>query len=544
MGWHFNNYRGAKDITFRASFGFVKSYNSRESIERFLSDESNAFVAKLETVKVVYYPETEEDIVEIMQTANRKGLKVTVSGGGTGLTGSRVPIGGGIIVSMERMLKARPRKGCREMVHSNPAGETRIYYDEDLEVAHVAPGISINELAVALPRGMMYPPDPTETAAFLGGTVATNASGARCFFYGPTRNWIRGLRIVLPDGQVAEIVRGKIAADAAGSIAFKSLAGKAYKLNIPGYRMPHVKNAAGLYSEPSMDLIDLFIGCEGLLGIISEVTLRLAKAEKEPASVLAFFSIETNALAYADGLRSRKDAGVLSVEYFDAHALDFIRPEFPELKKRLEGAVMSEVKAESIELLAEIMGLLKEHHAAEDWCALTASDRRDMKEFRHSLPDAVNSYLKQHDSYKIGTDFVVPEGKFREMMAKYREAGDRFRARFTRPGVHHVLFGHIGDCHLHFNFITASDEERAYAKELYLELARAAISLGGTISGEHGVGKKILTVDGKTVPYLELMYGMKGLEEIARVKRELDPNWLLNVGNMVPGEYAGLHKGS
>jgi D-lactate dehydrogenase (cytochrome) len=105
--------------------------------------------------------------------------------------------------------------------------------------------------------------------------------------------------------------------------------------------------------------------------------------------------------------------------------------------------------------------------------------------------------------------------------------------------VHHVLFGHIGDCHLHFNFITASEAERIHAKELYSELAKVAISMGGTISGEHGVGKKTLAIDGRTMPYLELMYGKAGLEEIARVKSAFDPKGLLNAGNMLGNWHSG-----
>ncbi len=505
-------------------------------IERFLSDESNAFRASPDSVTAILFPETEQDIVDAVKSAAAKGERITVSGGGTGITGSRVPLSGGTVISLEKMLRCRTRDGCTGLVREGAAGPVRVMLDERKQTAHVAPGVSISELQSILPRNLIYPPDPTETSAFLGGTVATNASGARCFHYGPTRAWISGLRVVLPDGETADISRGECFADAEGKLEFRSLGGRQYSLRIPKYAMPEVKNAAGLYSMPGMDLIDLFIGSEGILGIVSEISMKLIPVLREPVSVLAFFYRYSDAMGYADALRSMKQRGILSVEYFDDNSLDFIRPQFPELDLGLEAAVMSEVKAESMDLLAETSELLARFNAAEDWCAATADDRRDMKEFRHSLPDAVNLYLKQHDSYKIGTDFVVPSGKFPEMMAKYREAGEGFRAKFPRPGVHYVLFGHIGDCHLHFNFITANGAERDFAKELYLGLAKAAVSMGGTVSGEHGVGKKALAVGGKTVPYLELMYGREGLEEIARVKRVLDPEGLLNPGNMLgPG---------
>ena len=342
------------------------------------------------------------------------------------------------------------------------------------------------------------------------------------------------MRIVLADGETLDVERGQSLAGKEGVLAFASITGKKYRVRIPDYTMPEVKNAAGLYSKPGMDLIDLFIGSEGILGIISEISIGLIKLKKEPVAVLAFFNCESNALAYVSALRGMKERGVISVEYFGSNALDFIRPEFPALRQNLGAAVLCEAEAGRLDLMAEISALLERHGAVEDWCAATSGDRRDMKEFRHSLPEAVNLYLKQHDSHKISTDFVVPEPAFPEMMGRYRDAERKFRAGFRRQGAHCVLFGHIGDCHLHLNFITATEAERAYAKELHLDLAKAAVSLGGTISGEHGVGKKTVQVGARQAPYLELMYGRKGIEEISRAKGALDPGWLLNPGNMVP----------
>ena len=131
----------------------------------------------------------------------------------------------------------------------------------------------------------------------------------------------------------------------------------------------------------------------------------------------------------------------------------------------------------------------------------------------------------------------MPVDKFAEMMNNYRDVGKAFARDSAHEGIHHVLFGHMGDCHLHFNFVCRSDDEMARAKTLYTRLARKAIELGGTISGEHGVGKKTISYEGQTIPYLELMYGRSGLDEIANLKRMLDPNLILNIGNIVPAEY-------
>ncbi len=503
------------------------------TISQYLSDESNAFAADAENIIAIYYPENEQELANILTST--KG-KVTVSGAGTGITGSRVPMHGGIVISTEKFIQASQKPNCKEIIKKGLAGDIKLYLDEENGQAHIAPGISLSELAAALPPGWIYPPDPTETSASLGGTVATTASGARCFSFGPTRNWVQGLRIVLPDGDVLNIQRGDNFAKNS-SLSFTSETAKKYQINIPNYHMPDIKNAAGIYSKPGMDLIDLFIGSEGILGIISEITIKLHRMKGRPVSDLAFFNSEEDAFAYVNELRPLRGKGILAIEYMDFNSLNFLRDEYPELKENLGAAVFAAIKGDSMEIMDKISQILASHNAVEDWCAHTFANGRDLKEFRHSLPDGINAYLREHDSYKMGTDFVVPEDNFPSIMEKYKEIGQKFKSMFSREGTHYVIFGHIGDCHVHFNFITASEEERAAAKQLYLELAKHAIDLGGTISGEHGVGKKSLPVNGKNVPYLELMYGEAGLREIARVKRALDPDLRLNLGNMVPLDY-------
>ena len=227
----------------------------------------------------------------------------------------------------------------------------------------------------------------------------------------------------------------------------------------------------------------------------------------------------------------------MSIEFFDENSLAFIRKEYPEIKEGVRAAVLVEVVDKDYELMQQLSESQIRHHAKDDWCAHTVDTTRALKEFRHALPDGVNAYLKQHRSYKLGTDFAVPSDKFSEMMKAYKAAGERFKGQFPREGMHHTLFGHIGDHHVHFNFITHTEDERKIAKELYVQLAKKAILFGGTISGEHGVGKKRLPIAGREVPYLEMMYGPEGLKEIARVKKTLDPKGILNVGNMVPQDY-------
>ena len=504
-----------------------------EAIEGYMKDEGNLFHGG--NVEAVFFPTSEEDVIEILCEANNEGKFVTTSGAGTGITGSRVPLFGGIVLSMEKMLHVESAPGMQSIKHRGVAGDIGLLLGDTEAV--VPPGMSLQELSGALPVPMMYPPDPTETSALIGSTVATNASGARGFRYGATREWVKGLRVVLANGDVLDLHRGGGRADGSGIIEISSESGRTYSFKIPEYTTPPLKNAAGLYSKPSMDPIDLFIGSEGILGVFTEIRIGLVRPAGDIVSDIAFFDSERNALGYVSELRGLKDDGILSIEYFDENSLDFIRGECPEIDLKARVGVFVEMLSSGLGAMETIMELQEQHAACEDWFARSSSDLRDLREFRHALPEGVNSYLKQHNSYKLGTDFVVPQERFGEMMQSYQEVGESFRKRFKRDGAHYVIFGHIGDCHLHFNFITRNKEELSVAGGLYMDLARKAISLGGTISGEHGVGKKTVNIDGRERPYLELMYGTAGLREIARVKKVFDPNNILNAGNMVPREY-------
>lgn len=512
----------------------MKIGKDQETVQGFLSDESNIFSAPAGMVKAVYFPETGAEVKKIIKGANRTGTLVTVSGGGTGITGSRVPLHGGIVISMERMLNTPLYPELERMEYKGLAGDLSFYLDRERNTAHLPPGISIRELAGALPNDLFYPPDPTETSAFLGGTIATNASGARSFHYGATRRWVEGLRVVLGNADTLAIARGETFADENGALNFESESGTKYCIDIPHYTMPPVKNAAGLYSKPGMDLIDLFIGSEGILGVFTEIEVRL-EPRPEMITDISFFGSEHDSLSYVDELRKQKEKGIMSIEFFDEHSLAFIRKEYPEIKEGVKAAVLVEMVVKDYELMQQLSEIQANHHAKDDWCAHTVDTTRALKEFRHALPDGVNAYLKQHRSYKLGTDLAVPPGKFSEMMKAYKAAGERFKGQFPREGMHHTLFGHIGDNHLHFNFITHDLQEQAFAKKLYYDLARKAVELGGTISGEHGVGKKTVEIDGVERPYLELMYGPDFLNDISSLKKVFDPKNILNVGNIIPG---------
>src|SRR6266508_1214953 len=185
---------------------------------------------------------------------------------------------------------------------------------------HVEAGLTLTDLDAALAKaGKYYPPAPTFMGAFVGGTVATNAAGAATFKYGTTRDWVAGLTVVLANGDVLEIRRGETTADADGQFRL-ALSDGPIRIPVPRYRMPHVpKLSAGYFTTPGMDLIDLFIGSEGTLGVLTDVTLRVLP--RRPAMCLAFvpFKDRKSALAFASRVR---DAACRTWESGDAAGLD------------------------------------------------------------------------------------------------------------------------------------------------------------------------------------------------------------------------------
>ena len=506
-----------------------------ERIGAYLSDESAAFHGH---AAELFLPANEAELAEVVRAANESRTPLTLSGGGTGITGSRVPVGGGAVVSLERMVSVDrdPPEGF-EPLEGPGFG---ILLDANAKTAIVPPAITLAALDDMLARfGLLYPPDPTEMSAMIGGTVATNASGARSFHYGPTRAWVRRLRVVLPTGEVAELRRG--GPPAQDGILRLEAGGRTVEAPLPDpadYAMPRTKNAAGLFLAPDMEPIDLFIGCEGLLGATSEIEIGLVDRPAQTLTVIAYFGSHDDALDFVDAGRAEgRGLGFLSLEYFDPRALDFMREKHESIPQDAAAAILFEVAYDQAEthnpypsgdMLAKLQAVLRAHRSVRNW-AVPSSRREDVRLFRHLLPEAVNEYVRKRAG-KLGTDMAVPHDRLREMIGAYESES-------AACGVRFLMFGHIGDDHVHLNYLPENEEELKRAKLAYTRLARAAVALGGTISAEHGVGKKtIVYEDGRVAPYLDVLYGAAGLEAIANVKKALDPNGILNLGNMIPAE--------
>ncbi|HEX8115802.1 MAG TPA: FAD-binding oxidoreductase, partial [Pyrinomonadaceae bacterium] len=238
----------------------------QDEIQSFLADASNTGGGRAERV---LFPESAEEVARALAEASSEGTAVTVAGAGTGIVGGRVPYGG-VVLSTERLNRVG------EFVREGDGGG----------FATAGAGVVLGDFQrEAKARGLLYPPDPTEGSCYLGGTVATNASGARTFKYGPTRAYVRALRVALTTGDLIEMRRGEQFAGADGSVRLQLGGGRRIEGRLPTYTMPATrKHAAGYFTRPGMDLIDLFVGSEGTLGVATRVELSLLP---QPEGVLA-----------------------------------------------------------------------------------------------------------------------------------------------------------------------------------------------------------------------------------------------------------------
>ncbi len=424
-------------------------------------------------------PSDEAAVIAALREASEAGVAVTIEGAGTGLTGGRVPLGGWVL-SLEKF--------------------TRLEIHQGYAVAGA--GVLLRDLhAAAQSSGQFYPPDPTETGASIGGTVATNASGSRSFIYGSTRPWIERLRVVLADGRLIDCGRGDAIDFACGTIP-----------------LPHVtKNTAGYLLRPGMDWIDLFTGSEGTLGVVTEARLRLLPAPPGVLAGVVFFANDDSALDAVEQWRATTAARML--EYFDAPSLALLRSRFPEIPSEARAAILfdRELRSDDDPVLDEWLRQVEAAGALTDsWFAISSADRDRFRRFRHALPELVNDTVRRAGALKMNTDYAVPLAANREMLAYYRR-----RLEEEYPG-RYVIFGHIGDAHLHVNLFSSPNDPRK-ATGLILEFAGKAVELGGTVSAEHGLGRR-------KAHLLKLQYEPEQLEAMRAVKRRLDPRNILGRG--------------
>ncbi len=481
--------------------------NDAASFDSYIKDASNykGFCDK------VLLPETVEDIVSIVKECSASKTPISIAGNGTGLNGGRVPEGG-VVISMERMNKV-------------------FGFDAQSLTAEVEAGVMLADFLQATDlKNFFYPPDPTEKNCFIGATISTNASGARTFGYGSTRAFVKEIEVVLADEEIIHLRRGEIFAEN-NKLDFTSLSGKQYSLSLPEFTMPQVKNTAGYCISENVDAIDLFIGSEGTLGIITRAKLMLLKKPESVVSALAYFADEEQALAFTQTLRNyakakRDQSGALinpcAIEFFDNNSLIFLKPKYSSIPLGAHSAVWLEqncLSAEYDQLLEMYGEALSDSNALDDiWFAFEHKDYERLSSFRHSISDMVNEYISKNGFRKLGTDAAVPEENFREFYFFNKEL-------MKSNNMDYVFYGHIGNCHLHLNMLPKNENEFAKGKMLYREICQKAVELNGTVSAEHGIGKM-------KREYFYLMYSDEVIKGMAKIKSTLDPHNILNRGNI------------
>ena len=426
-------------------------------------------------------PKDESELLTELAEARSQGAPVTIAGGGSGLTGGRVP-NGGWLISTEKFRRLDVATGK----------------------AAVGAGITLHELhAGAKLSGQFYPPDPTETMAFVGGTIACNSSGSRSFMYGATRRWIERLRVALPSGEVLDVRRGD-----------------AIDFDVPEIPQPAArKHSCGYPLRPGMDWIDLFTGAEGTLGIVLEAELRLLPTPRELLNGIVFFPSDEMALDALDAWRSVK--GLRMLEYVDDPALRMIAQRYPDVPDSAKAAlIIEQILGEDRDVdawgdrLAE-MGAFEER----SWFGTSDADRERFRKFRHALPETALEISVRNGFTSLGTDFSVPVDRNREMLAFYRTQMDRIM-----PG-HYCIFGHVGDGHPHVNMLPTTQAEFDAGSEALTVFARQSVQLGGSVAAEHGLGKR-------KAKFLSLQYSAEHIEAMRAVKSRFDPEWRFGRGTL------------
>jgi D-lactate dehydrogenase (cytochrome) len=463
-------------------------------IKGFLEDSSNLSGGHAEGV---YIPENERDVQDIITQGN----PLTISAGETGTTGGCIPFGGWVLTTQK----------LNKIININPKEKFAI----------VQPGVTLEEIEKEVKKeNLLYAPDPTEKTATIGGNVATNASGGRGYRFGSTRDHIRRIRVVLPSGIGLNLKRGLFNANNKNEFALPH-----FTFPIPSYTMPQAKNSAGFYSKPGMDLVDLFIGSEGTLGIVTEIEIGLVPALRETFDIVAFFPTEDLAVDFVIEAKKKKDPTVNFFEYFDENTLQMLKTTYTHIPEGAKAAVYieQEITPENEKTyLDDWASLLEKFKASIDncWLGMDAAQKEELAQFRHAIPEHINELYKKQGIIKMATDIAVPTNNFKEMYDFYVSS---LAAR--RSTLFHIKFGHIGENHLHVNLLPKTEEEKSVAKDIIMRYVKKGISLGGTVSAEHGIGKI-------KHQYLKEMYGEAGIAEMLQIKKHFDPNYILNKGNI------------
>lgn len=506
---------------------------SPDRVQSYLRDAARVPGGRAEAV---VWPVTEADVASLLLERS----PVLAVGAQSSLTGGATPTGG-LVLSTARM-------------KTLTTASDRII---------AGPGVTLIDIEQALAAdGRWYPPVPTYLGATVGGVIATNAAGAATFKYGTTREWVEALTVVLATGDVLDLRRGEVRGHIDGFFEIE-LRDRRVRVEVPPYRWPPVpKVSCGYHAASEMDLIDLFIGAEGTLGVVTSATLRVMTPR--PATALAWVTCPSRAVGFRLVERLRSAAretwrtgqpnglDISAIEHMDRRSLDLLREDgvdrtqdmiIPddsdlalliamELNPRLTADQAFDDIARALEVstpstpLAQLCRMLADEALLDRTEIALPGDRRQAAFFacREAVPTAVNDRIAQGQRNidpsieKVAADVIVP---FERLPALFDAFDDGFRLRHLDGAV----WGHISDGNLHANVIPRSVAELSAGKAALLDFGRAAIALGGAPCAEHGVGRHPIKQQ-----LMRELVGEDGIEAMRRIKYALDPRGVLAPG--------------
>jgi glycolate oxidase len=450
-----------KDLT------LIKGIEISDEKEDLICYSYDASYAKGSLPELIAWPKNTDEIVRIVKWATNKGLKIVPRGAGTGMAGGAIPINSrSIIVSLEKM---------REILEVNTKNFTTT----------LQTGVINGELQKELTiYELFYPPDPASLDyCTIGGNVATNAGGPRAIKYGVTRNYVLELETVLSTGEVF------------------TLGGKTFK-RVTGY-----------------EIKELFIGSEGTLGIISRVTLRVLPQPEEVITLLVSFdSIESA----GDAVPKIIGSGIIprTLEFLDSSCLQLVETNYElGLPSASEALLLVELDGEVTSLKRQgekIVDIVRKFNG-ETQVATDYYSRENLWKARRSISPCI---LKMKDKEKINIDIAVPIDNLSTILKKLNKLSIESKIPI-------ICFGHAGDGNIHVNILVSKgiEEEKKQGFEIVKKIFELTVSMGGVISGEHGIGitKK---------PYIDIQLDRKHIELMQALKRVFDPKGIMNPGKI------------
>lgn len=417
-------------------------------------------------------PKTAAQVSQVLALANRERFPVVPRGAGTGMSGGSVPTQGGVVLSFELMNRI-------------------LEIDEENMIAVAEPGVVTGDLQREVEsRGLFYPPDPaSHEFCTLGGNVAECAGGLRAVKYGVTKDYVLGLEVVLPTGEIITT----------GARTAKSVAG--------------------------YDLTKLIVGSEGTLGVVTKIIVKLLPLPESVRTLAAFFrSVDDAARAASKVLASRIIPRAL--EFIDQAALRAVESYLKEdLSRGAAAMLLVEVDGPAESTAREsskIADILTKAGATLVQSADAGPEREQLWKARRSISPALYTIKPK----KVNEDIVVPRSKIADILREINDIAKQYDLLI-------VNFGHAGDGNIHTN-IMVDDADLPKAGEAVREVFAAVLRMGGSITGEHGVGIA-------KAPYLPMELTPDALSTMRRIKQALDPNNILNPGKIFLNEEFGVH---